>query len=171
MLDGAEKHLLEVFGRRLVQIKRLKLLSGGMVNGIRRDCYSLLNVRFPGATQHHKRVHARLARATVVRRRTGIVTYSRLGAIPDLRCTVSRCTASGKQGLSMPLEILHRALVPLGRSAACKRTEIAAASGFWVLLARVNPVLARCQLADHDRPPEVVVCYSKSPVCLRFPCQ
>src|ERR1700680_88202 len=55
---------------------------------------------FPGAAQHHKRVHARLARAMVVRCRPGIVTDSEPGAVPDQRCTVSRCTASGKQVLN-----------------------------------------------------------------------
>ena len=56
-------------------------------------------MRFPGAAQHHKRVHARLARAMVVRCRPGIVTDAEPGAVLDQRCTVSRCVASGKQVL------------------------------------------------------------------------
>src|SRR5262249_58228871 len=48
------------------------------------------------------------------------------------------------------LEELHRALVLLGRLPARERAEIAALAGAGVLLARIEPVLTRLQLADHD---------------------
>jgi hypothetical protein len=47
------------------------------------------------------------------------------------------------------LEELHRALVLLGRLPARKRAEVAALAGARVLLARIEPVLARLELADH----------------------
>src|SRR3954452_14776766 len=50
---------------------------------------------------------------------------------------------------SMPLEILHLALVLLGGSFRGKRGEIAPPSGAWIDLARIEPVFARFQLADH----------------------
>jgi hypothetical protein len=48
------------------------------------------------------------------------------------------------------LEVLHRALVLLGFRAGPERTQIATLSGLRVLLARVQAVLARLELADHD---------------------
>src|ERR1700691_2341326 len=54
-------------------------------------------MRFPGAAQHHKPAHGRLARPMVVRRRPGTVAIAEFETIPDQRCTVSRCTASGKR--------------------------------------------------------------------------
>jgi hypothetical protein len=67
---------------------------------------------FPGAAQHHKRVHARLARAMVVRCRPGIVS-SELAKIPDQRCSTSYRTASGKNSArgpvaAMPVEAVVR---------------------------------------------------------------
>jgi hypothetical protein len=50
--------------------------------------------RFPGTAQYQKCVHARFARAMVVRCRTAIIAGAEFGMIPDQRCTVSRCTAS-----------------------------------------------------------------------------
>src|SRR5579872_2643023 len=50
---------------------------------------------------------------------------------------------------SMPLEILHRPFVLLGRGAAAEGAEIAAPSGPGVLLARIEPVFAGCELSDH----------------------
>ncbi len=44
--------------------------------------------------------------------------------------------------LGVPLEVLHRALVALGRSASGKRAEIAPPTGSRVLAPRVEPVLA-----------------------------
>jgi hypothetical protein len=52
---------------------------------------------FPGAAQHPKRVHARLARAMVMRCRPGIAANSENATIPDQRRTVSRRAASGIQ--------------------------------------------------------------------------
>lgn len=49
----------------------------------------------------------------------------------------------------MPLEVLHRALVPLRRRARGESAEVAPAAGLRILLARVEPVLAGSQLADH----------------------
>src|SRR5262249_27581766 len=50
----------------------------------------------------------------------------------------------------MPLEILHRALVPLRGGARTESAEIAAPPGLRILLARIEPVFARAKLADHD---------------------
>src|SRR5215510_12285648 len=52
-------------------------------------------------------------------------------------------------GSSMPLEVLHRTLLLERGCARRKRTEIAALAGLRVLLARIEAVLARGQLADH----------------------
>lgn len=58
---------------------------------------------------------------------------------------------------SMPLEILHGALVLLGPSAARKRAEIAPPAGLGILLARVQPVFSGHKLADHGAPPTLNV--------------
>src|SRR5262245_21981388 len=58
-------------------------------------------------------------------------------------------TASGS--LSAALEILHAALVLLCLCPGRKRAQIAPATGLRVDLARVEPVLAGLELADHDR--------------------
>ena len=50
---------------------------------------------------------------------------------------------------SMPLEILHGALVLLGGSARGESAEIAPPAGLRILLARVQPVLSGRELADH----------------------
>jgi hypothetical protein len=60
--------------------------------------FTLARSLFPGVAQHQKRVHARLARAMVMRSGPGIVEHTVFAKFPDLRCIVSRCTASGKQG-------------------------------------------------------------------------
>src|SRR4051794_33978237 len=52
-------------------------------------------------------------------------------------------------GSSMPLEILHRALVLERGCASRKRAEIAAPAGLRVLLPRIEAVLPRRKLADH----------------------
>jgi hypothetical protein len=53
----------------------------------------------------------------------------------------------------MPLEILHLALMLFGRHARFEGAEVAALAGFRVQLARIEPVLAGSQLADHDNSP------------------
>src|SRR5215469_9227648 len=59
----------------------------------------------------------------------------------------------GWSAASMALEILHGALVLLGRRARVERTEVAAAAGLRVDLARIEAIAARLELADHRRPP------------------
>src|SRR5437870_4725342 len=65
--------------------------------------------------------------------------------------------SAGKGGCggaaSMALEVLHGALVLLGRCARRKRAEIAAAAGLRVDFARIEPIAARLELADHHRLP------------------
>ena len=53
----------------------------------------------------------------------------------------------------MPLEELHGTLVLLGGSQRLERAEVAAFAGGRILLARVEAVFARFELADHDLPP------------------
>jgi hypothetical protein len=50
---------------------------------------------------------------------------------------------------SMPLEILYLALVLLGRGARLEGAEIAPLAGLRIYLARIEPVLAGSQFADH----------------------
>src|SRR5262249_13989489 len=54
---------------------------------------------------------------------------------------------------SMTLEILHGALVLLGRRARLERAEIAAAASLRVDLARIEAIAAQPELADHRRLP------------------
>jgi len=49
----------------------------------------------------------------------------------------------------MPLEILHRLLVLRGGRARAEGAEIAPASGLRIFLARIEPVFAGSQFADH----------------------
>ena len=49
----------------------------------------------------------------------------------------------------MLLEKLHGALVFLRRRARIERAEITPPAGLWIYLARIEPVFARCELADH----------------------
>src|SRR4051794_23734311 len=57
--------------------------------------------------------------------------------------------ASGLPHALVTLEILHLALMFLGRSAAPERAEVAALAGLGIHLARIEPIFARCELADH----------------------
>src|SRR6476620_5445776 len=52
-------------------------------------------------------------------------------------------------GNSVALEVLHLALVLLRRSARLEGAEVAALAGLGIGLARVKPVFAGCELADH----------------------
>src|SRR5262245_55913456 len=54
---------------------------------------------------------------------------------------------------SMALEVLHGALVLLGRRPRLEGAEIATPAGFPVRLARIKPIAARLELADHRRLP------------------
>src|ERR1700744_2788641 len=49
----------------------------------------------------------------------------------------------------MPFEVLHRALVGLGLLPRRKGPQVATLAGFRILLARVQPVFARREFADH----------------------
>jgi hypothetical protein len=53
-------------------------------------------LRFPVATQHE-----------VMRCRTGIVTNAESAKVPDLRCTATRCTASGTRKLFLHNKYMH----------------------------------------------------------------
>jgi hypothetical protein len=53
----------------------------------------------------------------------------------------------------MPFEILHGALVLLRRRAAGEGAEIAPPAGLRIFLARIEPIFARGELADHWRAP------------------
>jgi hypothetical protein len=64
----------------------------------------------------------------------------------------SRCEQAASQVmfLLVMLEILHGPLVFFRSSPRAKRAEIAALTGSRILLPRVEPILSRFQLADHD---------------------
>src|SRR5215831_17748383 len=72
---------------------------------------------------------------------------------------VGRCPPGSARGCggwsaaSMTLEVLHGALVLLGRRARVERAEIAPAPGPRVDLARIEAIAARLELADHRRLP------------------
>src|ERR1700683_4145199 len=76
------------------------------------------------------------------------------------RCPSRPALCAGTSGLrksshfrdgleSMPLEVLHRPLVLLRRRARGESAEIAPPAGLRILLARVEPVFAGRELADH----------------------
>src|ERR1700733_15050706 len=65
----------------------------------------------------------------------------------------SGMTTDRHRRASMPLEVLHRALVLLGGGAAGEGAEIAAAAGLRILFARIEPVFAGRQFADHGELP------------------
>jgi hypothetical protein len=53
----------------------------------------------------------------------------------------------------MMLKILHRSLVFLGCRTGFEGSQVATPASFWVLLSRVQPVLARCQFTNHGKAP------------------
>src|SRR3546814_5707985 len=57
----------------------------------------------------------------------------------------------GHRAPSVPFEILHFALMLLGSRARRERAEVAALPGLGILLARIEPIFAGCQLSDHTR--------------------
>jgi hypothetical protein len=60
------------------------------------------------------------------------------------------CPSSGfKTVLTDALEILHVFFVLLGGLARLERAEVSAFSGLGIFLARIEPLLARRQFADH----------------------
>jgi hypothetical protein len=59
----------------------------------------------------------------------------------------------GRGAASMTLEILHGTLMLFGRRTRRKRAEVAAAAGLRVDFARIEPIAARLELADHRRLP------------------
>src|SRR5215472_7583109 len=63
----------------------------------------------------------------------------------------------------MTLEVLHGALVLLGRRARTERAEVAAAAGLRVDFARIEAIAARLELADHRRPSLCSRCHREPP--------
>src|SRR3546814_18996446 len=57
----------------------------------------------------------------------------------------------GHRAPSVPFEILHFALMLIGSRARSERAEVAALPGLGILLARIEPKFAGCQLSDHTR--------------------
>src|SRR5215467_7524103 len=53
--------------------------------------------------------------------------------------------------LPVAFKVLHRTFVLLRCSQRAKRAKVAPLPGLWILLARVQPVLAGAQFANHDR--------------------
>src|SRR6185437_7958303 len=80
----------------------------------------------------------------------------RCGAGKEARCGLACPSGAGQRGYLVPLEILHVALVLLGRGARLEGTEIAALAGLRIDLAGIKPVLARLQFADHGCGPVCV---------------
>src|SRR5215813_134235 len=78
---------------------------------------------------------------------------SRACAARGAELRARRAGCGGRFAASMTLEILHGALVLLGRRARLVRAEITAAAGLRVDLARIEAIAARAELADHRRLP------------------
>src|SRR5262249_43123600 len=72
---------------------------------------------------------------------------------PRARAPSEKGGYGGRFAASMTLEILHGALVLLGRRPRLERAEITAAAGFLGDFARIEAIAARPELADHRRPP------------------
>src|SRR5262249_7375889 len=72
---------------------------------------------------------------------------------PRARAPSEKGGYGGRFAASMTLEILHGALVLLGRRPRLERAEITAAAGFLVDFARIEAIAARPELADHRRRP------------------
>src|SRR5262249_11256100 len=83
----------------------------------------------------------------------GAAMSSRACAARGHRVPRGKGGCGGRLAASMTLEILHGALVLLGRRARLERAEIAAAAGFRIDLARIEAIAARLELADHRRLP------------------
>src|SRR5262249_6183240 len=69
------------------------------------------------------------------------------------RAPSGRGGCGGRFAASMTLEILHRALVLLGRRTRLERAEITAAAGFRADFSRIEAIAPRAELADHPRRP------------------
>ena len=66
-------------------------------------------------------------------------------------------------------EELHRAFVFHGRCACAERAEITTLARFWILLARVEPILSVFQLADHNESPSATLEVQSNPVAILRP--
>src|SRR5262245_30900604 len=64
--------------------------------------------------------------------------------------------ADENRAASAVLEELHRALVLLRRRAGGERPQVAALTGPWIQLPRIEPVMARLELANHGDAPQIV---------------
>src|SRR6266852_1368480 len=88
-------------------------------------------------------------------RRTAASCHSASPLIPEVRMGPRGRLAGSTRKTGRPslaaaaLEELHRALVLLGRLPVRKGAEVAALAGARVLLAGIQPVFSRLELADH----------------------
>src|SRR5205823_4587988 len=76
---------------------------------------------------------------------------TRISRRPATRKCATSSPAARPSRRSMVFEVLHGPLVLLGLGAGGESTEVAAFAGARIELARVEPVLARFQFADHGR--------------------
>src|SRR3977135_4579075 len=77
-----------------------------------------------------------------------------------------RFVGSNRGPVSAPaaLEILYRALVLQRRGTRREGAEVAALAGLRIDLARIEPVLARFELADHEASPRIAGLSTALPV-------